>query len=144
MYGCWSTAHWMAPLWMAATSCLFVSNVPIFALLFAPLTDFTASRAIGAPIALDAVKSVKGANSKAKIGTFDTNKQLVAAIQSGAIQWAVDQQPYMQGYLAVDAIWWYRTNGDTLGGGLNVATGPAFIDKSNIDAVSKFAANGTR
>lgn len=99
---------------------------------------------LGAPIALDAVKSVKSANSSAKIGTFDTNKQLVAAIQDGSIQWAVDQQPYLQGYLAVDAIWWYKTNGNTLGGGQNVATGPAFIDKSNIEAVSKFAANGTR
>jgi len=49
MYGCWSTAHCTAPLWMAATSSLFVSKVPIFALLLAPLTDFTASRAIGAP-----------------------------------------------------------------------------------------------
>jgi simple sugar transport system substrate-binding protein len=99
---------------------------------------------LGAPIALDAVKSVKGAASTAKIGTFDTNKQLVAAIQDGSIQWAVDQQPYMQGYLAVDGIWWFRTNGNTLGGGSNVATGPAFIEKSNIDAVAKYAANGTR
>jgi simple sugar transport system substrate-binding protein len=99
---------------------------------------------LGAPIALDAVKSVKGANSSAKIGTFDTNKELVAAIQNGSVQWAVDQQPYMQGYLAIDAIWWYRTNGNTLGGGQNVATGPAFIDKTNIEAVAKFAANGTR
>lgn len=99
---------------------------------------------LGAPIALDAVKSVKGAGSSAKIGTFDTNKELVAAIQNGSIQWAVDQQPYMQGYLAVDGIWWYRTNGNTLGGGQNVATGPAFIDKSNIEAVAKYAANGTR
>ncbi len=99
---------------------------------------------LGAPIALDALKSVKGANSSAKIGTFDTNKQLVAAIQDGSIQWAVDQQPYMQGYLAVDAIWWYVTNGNTLGGGANVATGPAFIDKTNIEAVAKYAANGTR
>jgi simple sugar transport system substrate-binding protein len=99
---------------------------------------------LGAPIALDAVKSVKGANSSAKIGTFDTNKELVAAIQDGSVQWAVDQQPYMQGYLAIDAIWWYRTNGNTLGGGKNVATGPAFIDKSNIDAVAEYAANGTR
>jgi simple sugar transport system substrate-binding protein len=99
---------------------------------------------LGAPIALDAVKSVKSANSSAKIGTFDTNKELVAAIQNGSVQWAVDQQPYMQGYLAIDAIWWYRTNGNTLGGGQNVATGPAFIEKSNIEAVAKYAANGTR
>jgi simple sugar transport system substrate-binding protein len=99
---------------------------------------------LGAPFALDAVKSVKGAASSAKIGTFDTNKQLVAAVQDGSVAWAIDQQPYLQGYMAVDALWLYRTNGNTLGGGQNVATGPAFIDKSNIAQVSKFAANGTR
>jgi simple sugar transport system substrate-binding protein len=107
-----------------------------------PSIDFVAT--LSAPSALDAVKSVKGANSSAKIGTFDTNKELVAAIKDGSVQWAVDQQPFMQGYLAVDAIWWYRTNGNTLGGGQPVATGPAFIDKTNIDSVAEFAANGTR
>jgi simple sugar transport system substrate-binding protein len=99
---------------------------------------------LSAPIALDAVKSVKQAGSSAKIGTFDTNKQLVAAVQDGSVQWAIDQQPYLQGYEAVDSLWLYKTNGDTLGGGSTVATGPAFIDKSNIAQVSKFAANGTR
>jgi simple sugar transport system substrate-binding protein len=99
---------------------------------------------LGAPEALAAVKSVQGAGSSAKIGTFDTNKELVAAVQGGSVEWAIDQQPYLQGYEAVDSLWLYKTNGNTLGGGSNVATGPAFIDKSNIAQVSKFAANGTR
>jgi simple sugar transport system substrate-binding protein len=99
---------------------------------------------LAAPVALDTAKSVSGAGSSAKIGTFDTNKQLVAAIQSKAILWAIDQQPYLQGYLSVDALWLYTTNGNTIGGGTNVATGPAFIDASNIAKVAKFAANGTR
>lgn len=99
---------------------------------------------LGAQFALDAVKSVANASSSAKIGTFDTNKELVAAVQSGKVAWAIDQQPYLQGYLAVEALWLYKTNGDTIGGGQNVATGPAFIDSSNIAAVAKFAANGTR
>jgi simple sugar transport system substrate-binding protein len=99
---------------------------------------------LGAPIALDAVQSVSGAGSSAKIGTFDTNKELVAAVQGGKVAWAIDQQPFLQGYLAVDALWLDKTNGNTIGGGKNVATGPAFIDSTNIAAVSKFAANGTR
>ena len=78
---------------------------------------------LGAPIALDAAKSVKAANSSAKIGTFDTNKELVAAIQDKSIAFAIDQQPYVQGYLAVDSLWLYKHNGNTLGGGQNVATG---------------------
>ena len=99
---------------------------------------------LGAQFALDAVKSVEAAGSSAKIGTFDTNKELVAAIKDGKVGFAIDQQPYLQGYEAVDALWLFKTNGNTLGGGGNVATGPSFIDSSNVDAVSEFAAKGTR
>jgi simple sugar transport system substrate-binding protein len=99
---------------------------------------------LGAPFALAAVKSVKDAGSSAKVATFDTNKELISSIKSGAVQFAVDQQPYVQGYLAVDSLWLYKTNGNTIGGGQATLTGPAFIDKTNVAAVEKFAANGTR
>lgn len=99
---------------------------------------------LGAPFALAAVKSVKDASSSAKVVTFDTNKDLVTAIKSGEVQWAVDQQPYLQGYLAVDSLWLYKFNGNTIGGGAATLTGPAFIDSTNVAAVEKFAANGAR
>ncbi len=60
------------------------------------------------------------------------------------MQWAVDQQPYLQGYLAVDSLWLYLSNGNVLGGGQPTLTGPAFIDQTNIDAVAEYARNGTR
>ncbi|WP_433166679.1 sugar ABC transporter substrate-binding protein [Kribbella sp. CA-247076] len=99
---------------------------------------------LGAPFALAAVQSVKDSGSAAKVGTFDTNADLVKAIKDGTVQWAVDQQPYLQGYLAVDSLWLYKTNGNTIGGGQATLTGPAFIDKDNVAAVEKFAASGTR
>ncbi|MER6288893.1 sugar ABC transporter substrate-binding protein [Streptomyces sviceus] len=100
---------------------------------------------LGAPIALTAEQAVSEGDGKAKIATFDLNKDLVSAIQDGKIQFAVDQQPYLQGYLAVDSLWLYKTNGNFSGGGEQpVLTGPAFVDKSNVDAVAKFAAKGTR
>ncbi|BBC28834.1 Sugar ABC transporter substrate-binding protein [Streptomyces graminofaciens] len=100
---------------------------------------------LGAPIALTAVQSVSDAGSKAKIATFDLNKELVSAVEKGAIQFAVDQQPYLQGYLSVDALWLYKNNGNYSGGGEEpVLTGPAFVDKSNIDSIAAFAAKGTR
>lgn len=99
---------------------------------------------LAAPIALDAAKSVKGANTSAKIGTFDTNAELVNAIKDGSVAWAIDQQPYLQGYIAVGSIWLYVTNGNTVGGGENVATGPSFVDETNVDKVTEFAAAGTR
>ncbi|MFF5140201.1 sugar ABC transporter substrate-binding protein [Streptomyces sp. NPDC013157] len=100
---------------------------------------------LGAPIALIAVQSVSDAGSKAKIATFDLNKDLTGAISKGTIEFAVDQQPYLQGYLAVDSLWLYKNNGNYMGGGEQpVLTGPAFVDKSNVDKVAAFAAKGTR
>ncbi|ABK74574.1 substrate-binding domain-containing protein [Mycolicibacterium smegmatis] len=99
---------------------------------------------LGAPFALTAVQSAKNAGSQAKIATFDTNAALVDAIQNGDVQWAVDQQPFLQGYLAVDSLWLYLNNGNVIGGNQPTLTGPSFIDKSNIDAVAEYAKNGTR
>ncbi|MCX4976574.1 sugar ABC transporter substrate-binding protein [Streptomyces sp. NBC_00554] len=100
---------------------------------------------LGAPIALTAIQSLTDSGSKAKLATFDLSKDLVKAVQDGKIEFAVDQQPYLQGYLAVDSLWLYKTNGNYSGGGTApVLTGPAFIDKTNVDSVAKFAANGTR
>jgi simple sugar transport system substrate-binding protein len=100
--------------------------------------------ALGAPIALTAVQSKKNANSNAKITTFDTNAALVDSIQNGDVQWAVDQQPYLQGYLAIDSLWLFLSNKNQIGGGQATLTGPSFIDKSNIEAVAALAKAGTR
>lgn len=97
-----------------------------------------------APVAMTSAEAVKNAGSAAKVATFDTNAQLVDAISSGAIAWAVDQQPYMQGYLAVDSIWLAHRNGSTMGGGRPVYTGPSFVDSYNVEAISEAAKAGLR
>lgn len=99
---------------------------------------------LGAPIALAAVQAVGDANSSAKVVTFDTNSDLVKAIQDGDVQWAIDQQPYLQGYESIDSLWLYLTNRNILGGGQAVLTGPSFIDQSNIDKIAEYAKRGTR
>ncbi|CAM5408329.1 sugar ABC transporter substrate-binding protein [Streptomyces coeruleorubidus] len=100
---------------------------------------------LGASYALTAVQSVSEAGSEAKIATFDLNKDLTGAISKGTIQFAVDQQPYLQGYLAIDSLWLYKNNGNYMGGGEQaILTGPAFVDKSNVDQIAQFAAKGTR
>jgi simple sugar transport system substrate-binding protein len=98
-----------------------------------------------AQVALSAVKAVRQSGSRAEVATFDLNKDVVRAVKVGEVQFAVDQQPYLQGYLAVDALWLYRTNGNVSGGGTApVLTGPAFVTRSNVAAVARFAAAGTR
>jgi simple sugar transport system substrate-binding protein len=99
---------------------------------------------LGAPDALAAIGAVKDSGSSAKVGTFDFNPQIPPKINSGELQFAIDQQPYLQGYLSVDSLWLYKTNGNILGGGQPTLTGPFVVDKSNIDVVGKFAEGGTR
>ncbi|MFE7277510.1 sugar ABC transporter substrate-binding protein [Streptomyces sp. NPDC057623] len=100
---------------------------------------------LAAPIALTAAQSVDETGSKAKIATFDLNKELISAIKDDSIEFAVDQQPYLQGYLAVDSLWLYKNNGNYMGGGeAPILTGPAFVDKANVDTIGAFAAKGTR
>jgi simple sugar transport system substrate-binding protein len=99
---------------------------------------------LGAPIALAAIDAIKEAGSKAKLGTFDFNPQIPPKIKSGDLQWAIDQQPWLQGYEAIDSLWLYKVNGNVLGGGKPTLTGPFMVDKANVDFVGKFAAGGTR
>jgi simple sugar transport system substrate-binding protein len=99
---------------------------------------------LGAPIALAAIDAIKDAGSSAKLGTFDFNPQIPPKITNDELQFAIDQQPYLQGYLAIDSLWLYKNNGNVLGGGLPTLTGPFLVDKTNIDVVGKFAEGGTR
>ena len=99
---------------------------------------------LGAPFAPTALKSVEMAGSKAKVGTFDLTPSAVNLIQQGQLQWAVDQQPFVEGYEAIDLLWLYKTNGDVVGGGQAVLTGPTFVTKENIGEVAKYAKLGTR
>jgi simple sugar transport system substrate-binding protein len=95
-------------------------------------------------IAVAAVDAVKTAGSKAKIATFDLSGEVVKDVQAGTIDFAVDQQQYLQGYLPVVFLKLYITNADTVGGGQPVLTGPGFVTKDNADTVQKLAAAGTR
>jgi simple sugar transport system substrate-binding protein len=93
----------------------------------------------------DAAKTaIKGASSNAKLATFDLSPSIIKDIQSGSVEFAVDQQQYLQGYLPIVFLKLFKTNANTVGGGLPVLTGPGFVDKSNVGTVAKLADAGTR
>jgi len=100
--------------------------------------------ALGADIALAAQKSKTDAGSDAQIATFDLNADVAQAIQNGDIAFSVDQQPYVQGYMAVTSLWLNITNGNDIGGGGPVLTGPSIVDKNNIGPVVEYTKNNTR
>src|SRR6266852_3705009 len=88
--------------------------------------------------------AVTGAGSKAKIATFDLSAGVVSDIQSGTIDFAVDQQQYLQVYLPIIFLKLYKSNANTVGGFDTVKSGPGIVDKSNASQVAALAGQGTR
>lgn len=106
--------------------------------------DIDAVVTLGAPFADAAVKAKKTAGSKAEIDTFDLNAKVAADLQAKTLGFAVDQQPYLQGYEAVDLLWLYRYNRNVLGGGRPVLTGPQVITSDDAAQLAEYATRGTR
>jgi simple sugar transport system substrate-binding protein len=106
--------------------------------------DVTAVLTLNPDIAVAARDAIQGASSDAKLATFDLSGDVVKAIKAGEIEFAVDQQQDLQGYLPVVFLTLFNTNANTVGGGLPVLTGPGFVDKSNADTVEQLATEGTR
>jgi len=70
-------------------------------------------------------------------GTFDLSEQIANAIKADVINFAIDQQPYLQGYLPVV----FLTNLARFGvvPGNSVNSGPGFVTKDNIALVEQYA-----
>jgi simple sugar transport system substrate-binding protein len=99
---------------------------------------------LGGDMSGQAVKAVSATGADITVGTFDVNADVVQNIEDGKILFAIDQQPYVQGYLGVTGIYLKALNGNDIGGGQPVYSGPAIITKDNAADVLKFAQGGTR
>ncbi|WP_458109363.1 substrate-binding domain-containing protein [Arthrobacter sp. R3-55] len=108
--------------------------------------DADAIIGLGAPFTLTINKAVEslGLQNKVKVASFDMNGELAQSIIDGKVAFTVDQQPWLQGYGAVDALWQVKRGGFHVGGGLPVLTGPSIIDQSSAPDVLKFAKEGIR
>ena len=70
-------------------------------------------------------------------GTFDLLGEIAKAIKAGTIAFAIDQQPYLQGYLPVVILTNLVRYGVLPSGNIN--SGPGFVVKNNIALVEKYA-----
>jgi simple sugar transport system substrate-binding protein len=66
--------------------------------------------------------------------TFDLGPEIAAKIQDGTTLLAIDQQPYVQGYMVVLWLTWLKRYGIFPPTEIT-ATGPGIVDLSNIDVV---------
>jgi len=98
--------------------------------------DIDAVLTLGAPFAMTAVDAIKDAGSDAVLATADLNADVYAAIKDGTILFGIDQQPFVQGYEAVEAVRLFYEGGYVLGGGQAVLTGPAVVNAANAESVA--------
>jgi simple sugar transport system substrate-binding protein len=85
-----------------------------------------ATNAVGG---LAAAEGLAGAN--VKVGTFDLGPDVIKAVQAGRIGFAVDQQPYLQGYLPIEMLALRARYGILPAQRDVVATGPNFVTRGN-------------
>jgi simple sugar transport system substrate-binding protein len=83
------------------------------------------------------------AAGKVKLGTFDMDDTQLGRIKDGKQLFCIDQQPYMQGYLAVSQAYAYNAYGLLLPQS-PLLTGPAVISASNVDQALAGAKAGVR
>lgn len=109
-----------------------------------------ADASIDAFLGTGPVIAVDGANAAAELGRtmpmggFDLSTEILDYINEDKLTFTIDQQQFLQGYLAVVFLYLNVTNSNTVGGGLPVMTGPGFVDKSNVVAVQELVGKGTR
>ena len=87
--------------------------------------------------------SEAGLGDKVKLASFDMDEAGLKRIKDGTELFAVDQQPYLQGYLAVSLLNGFVEYGLDLPT-KPVLTGPGIVDASNVDATMAGAAAGAR
>ena len=104
-------------------------------------TILTLGAGLSGEAALKALKSA-GKVGSIKLGTFDISPDMLKAAAAGEVEFLIDQQQYLQGYLPIAIFAQYMRWG-TMPAGV-VMTGPGFVTPDNASKVIKWAAQGYR
>ncbi len=87
-----------------------------------------------------------GLNGKVKGGGYDLTPITQQTVASGAMQFTIDQQPYLQGFLPILQLYMYKAS-QGLTGVADVNTGLKFLDKTTVgpynNTKSRYEGTGT-
>ncbi|MDO5700819.1 MAG: substrate-binding domain-containing protein [Bowdeniella nasicola] len=89
-----------------------------------------------------AAKAIADAGSDAMLGGIDLNGDVVEAIRAGEVAFAVDQQPYAQGWLPVVFLTQKVRDAMEVGGGQPVYSGPMLVTADNVEEVADATTRG--
>ncbi|WP_027961263.1 sugar ABC transporter substrate-binding protein [Halomonas halodenitrificans] len=84
----------------------------------------------------------QGATDMFTLGTFDLSPGILESLEQGGLDFAIDQQQYLQGYLPVMFLDQYVKNGLLPAG--DVATGPGFVTQEDAAQVIELSEQGIR
>ncbi len=100
---------------------------------------------LGPTGATPTIKALQDLNKlgQIKLATFDLSSDVLNAIKSGQMLFAIDQQQYLQGYLPIVLLTLYKTNLNTIANDI-LQTGPGFVTSDNVSQVIQLTAQGTR
>jgi simple sugar transport system substrate-binding protein len=104
-------------------------------------TILTLGAGLSGEAALKALEAA-GKVGQVKLGTFDMSPGMLKAAAAGKVEFLIDQQQYLQGYLPIAIFAQYMRYG-TMPAGV-VMTGPGFVTPKNANSVIKWAAQGYR
>ncbi len=101
--------------------------------------------ALGPQGSLPAIKALQDLNKtgQIKLATFDLSPDVLQAIKNGQMLFAIDQQPYLQGYLPIVLLTLYKTNLNVIANNV-LMTGPSFVTSDNVAKVIQLTGQGTR
>ena len=97
----------------------------------------------GAAPALEALRRTRRLGEVA-FGTFDLGPEVLRAVKAGQIEFAIDQQPFLQGYLPIVLLTQYELYGLLPAQGSVVPTGPRFVTRRDVDRVVELSEAGIR
>ena len=101
---------------------------------------------LGPSVAGPALAAVAASGKPIHIATFDLSAEVLTAIKDGKMDFAIDQQQFIQGYLPIVILTVYaETRNLPTGDGTGlIMTGPGFVTKDNAADVIALAAKGLR
>jgi simple sugar transport system substrate-binding protein len=101
---------------------------------------------LGPSVAGPALAAVAASGKPIHLATFDLSADVLTAVKDGKMDFAIDQQQFLQGYLPIVILTNYaETRNLPTGDGTGlIMTGPGFVTKENAADVIALAAKGLR
>ncbi|MDE2792585.1 MAG: sugar ABC transporter substrate-binding protein [Paracoccaceae bacterium] len=94
--------------------------------------------AVGPHVCEAAADAVDEVGADVHLSCFDLTPGVINLIKEGKVQYSIDQQQRLQGYMPVVVLHLYNSNAGMLPGA-NIPSGPGFVDAGNAAAVAEQA-----